>query len=123
MQKSNYKKQKILQPEVQEEGQEEEKMRMGRWIDELLKSLNKNIYLETSEGVVREGKLTGFDIREIQFLDDLEDIDEFRDPTLTTKFSGTLVGLRGGTTLRVEESPEEVFHPTRHQAEKPDPAR
>jgi hypothetical protein len=40
---------------------------MGRWIDELLKSLKKNIYLETSEGVVREGKLTGFTIRELEF--------------------------------------------------------
>lgn len=42
-------------------------MRMGRWIDELLKSLGKYINFETSEGVTREGKLTGFTTREVQF--------------------------------------------------------
>ncbi len=42
-------------------------MKMGNWINELEKSLGKNISFETRDGVIREGKLTGFTTRKVIF--------------------------------------------------------
>lgn len=40
--------------------------RPGKWIDEVLASVGKHVHLETSDGVLREGRFTGLGCREIQ---------------------------------------------------------
>lgn len=39
------------------------KMRPSAWIDALMDSVNQHFWLETTDGVEREGKVTGFGFR------------------------------------------------------------
>jgi len=52
---------------------------IGNWIDELVYSVNKHIELETSDGIRREGKLTGLQSKTIKFNEkDVEIITELQ---------------------------------------------
>ncbi len=42
----------------------------GKWMNELMLSLDKNISLETTDGVVRKGKMTGYRTQKILFNND-----------------------------------------------------
>ncbi len=41
-------------------------MKPSRWIDEMVDSVGEFMRLETSDGVQREGKITGFTYREFE---------------------------------------------------------
>jgi hypothetical protein len=41
--------------------------KMGKWIDTLFGSVGKFVHLETTDGVNREGKLTGLRTKTIKF--------------------------------------------------------
>lgn len=41
-------------------------MRPGAWIDEMMDSIGEHMRLETTDGVAREGKITGFTTREFK---------------------------------------------------------
>jgi hypothetical protein len=43
------------------------RMNMGKWIDDVFNSVGQYIHLETSDGVRREGKITGLRTRHITF--------------------------------------------------------
>ncbi len=45
-------------------------MMPGKWMNELMLSLDKNISLETTDGVVRKGKMTGYRTQKILFNND-----------------------------------------------------
>ncbi len=39
----------------------------GKWIDEMVGSIEKYVNLETLDGTYRDGKVTGFTFREFEF--------------------------------------------------------
>jgi len=39
----------------------------GAWIDALYIAVGKNVHLETSDGVIREGRMTGLRTKDINF--------------------------------------------------------
>lgn len=43
------------------------KKKMGKWIDDLFGAVGSYIHLETTDGVKRSGKLTGFRTKTIKF--------------------------------------------------------
>jgi len=43
------------------------KSETGKWIDELVNSVGEFVRLETSEGIQREGRISGFEMRHIVF--------------------------------------------------------
>lgn len=42
------------------------KKRAGQWIDDVLGAIGRPVHLETGDGVLREGRLTGLGWREIE---------------------------------------------------------
>ncbi len=42
------------------------KKRAGQWIDDVVGAVGHNIHLETTDGVLREGRFTGLAMREIE---------------------------------------------------------
>lgn len=42
------------------------KKRAGQWIDDVVGAIGRNVHLETSDGVLREGRFTGLAMREIE---------------------------------------------------------
>jgi len=42
------------------------KIRAGQWIDDVVTAIGRNVHLETTDGVHREGRFTGLAMREIE---------------------------------------------------------
>jgi hypothetical protein len=42
------------------------KTRAGQWIDDVVGAIGRHVHLETTDGVLREGRFTGLGMREIQ---------------------------------------------------------
>lgn len=42
------------------------KKRPGQWIDDVHGAIGRHVHLETSDGLIREGRLTGLGTREIE---------------------------------------------------------
>ena len=43
------------------------KIMTGQWIDEMIKSVGEYVHLETTDGIQREGRITGFEMRHLMF--------------------------------------------------------
>jgi hypothetical protein len=50
------------------------KKRAGQWIDDVVGAIGRNVHLETSDGVLREGKFTGLAMREIEINGEARDV-------------------------------------------------
>lgn len=50
------------------------KKRAGQWIDDIAAAIGRNIHLETSDGVLREGRFTGLGTREIEINGEARDV-------------------------------------------------
>lgn len=50
------------------------KKRAGQWIDDVAAAIGRNVHLETSDGVLREGRFTGLGMREIEINGELRDV-------------------------------------------------
>ena len=50
------------------------KKRAGQWIDDVVGAIGRNVHLETSDGVLREGRFTGLAMREIEINGEARDV-------------------------------------------------
>ena len=68
------------------------KKRMGKWIDEIFDSVGRFVHLETTDGIQREGKMTGLRTKTIFFngadQDIITEIELNGDPTDCVKLDG-----------------------------------
>lgn len=50
------------------------KKRAGQWIDDVMGAIGRNVQLETTDGVFREGRFTGLAMREIEINGEPRDV-------------------------------------------------